>query len=276
MSVINVLILLFGLSLLIDLAGFIRLVYFLSIGYTFAMVAMCVAVAVVYAPQMSAFAWLHLAGLGAWGLRLGVFVLQRERRPSYRKELAAIQQHYGGVTRRMQVLIWVGVSFLYVIMFLPAVLNAVGVPGAVALSANAFQVAGLLALLGGLGLEALADQQKSAFKVRHPDRFCDAGLYRWVRCPNYLGELLVWTGSWLMGVPFYTTAWHWAFSLLGLVSIIGVMFNSTQRLEATQQARYGQTPEYQAYARRVPVLIPFVPLYSLEMKPRRPAQHTGD
>jgi len=38
-------------------------------------------------------------------------------------------------------------------------------------------------------------RQKSAFKARQPDRFCDVGLYRFVRCPNHLGEMLFWTGG---------------------------------------------------------------------------------
>ena len=42
------------------------------------------------------------------------------------------------------------------------------------------------------------------------------------------------------------------------------MLGATRRLEASQQKRYGQMPEFQSYARTVPILIPWVPIYSVQ------------
>ena len=42
------------------------------------------------------------------------------------------------------------------------------------------------------------------------------------------------------------------------------MIGSTKRLEKSQGERYGALPEYQDYIRRVPVLFPFVPVYTLQ------------
>ena len=47
-----------------------------------------------------------------------------------------------------------------------------------------------LAILG----ESTADKQKSAAKKINPKRFCDTGLYKYVRCPNYFSEVLFWIG----------------------------------------------------------------------------------
>jgi len=41
------------------------------------------------------------------------------------------------------------------------------------------------------------------------------------------------------------------------------MIGSARRLELGQAVRYGADPEYLAYAARVPILLPFVPVYSL-------------
>ena len=42
------------------------------------------------------------------------------------------------------------------------------------------------------------------------------------------------------------------------------MFSGARRLEIRQNKNYGRDPEYQAYVKSVPILLPFVPLYSVE------------
>jgi len=44
------------------------------------------------------------------------------------------------------------------------------------------------------------------------------------------------------------------------------MFGSTKRLESTQISRYGRLPEYQHYSKTTPILIPYIPLYTLQKK----------
>jgi steroid 5-alpha reductase family enzyme len=90
------------------------------------------------------------------------------------------------------------------------------------------------------------------------------GLYRLVRCPNYFGEILVWLGSLLAGVPFLHAWWAWAASIVATLCLVLIMMGSTKRLEFQQDERYGRLPEYQDYVRSVPVLIPFIPVYTLK------------
>ena len=52
--------------------------------------------------------------------------------------------------------------------------------------------------------------------------------------------------------------------LLGYALIIWVMFSGARRLEIRQDKNYGNDPEYQKYVRTVPIIIPFVPLYSVK------------
>ena len=112
-------------------------------------------------------------------------------------------------------------------------------------------------------LESVADHQKSAAKKLRPDRFCDTGLYRIVRCPNYFSEILFWTGCLVSGIGTLS-GWQWAVSAAGYLCIVYIMFGGARRLEIRQNGRYGSSPEYQDYVAHTPVILPFVPLYSVE------------
>ena len=161
----------------------------------------------------------------------------------------------------LKLLIWIAVSVLYVAMFYPALVNLAVRPGAGLAPDSLALGVGIMVL--GLGLEAMADHQKSRFKREQPDRFCDVGLYRVVRCPNYLGEITVWVGQFVAGVAAFEHWSHWVVSGFGLLCIQLIMVGSTKRLESTQGTRYGERDDYQHYIKTVPVLYPFVPVYSL-------------
>jgi steroid 5-alpha reductase family enzyme len=85
-----------------------------------------------------------------------------------------------------------------------------------------------------------------------------------VRCPNYFGELLFWTGCALGGIPVYRGPVQWIIVLAGYIGIIYVMFSGARRLEIRQNKNYGGDPEYRKYVKSVPILVPFIPLYSVE------------
>ena len=125
-------------------------------------------------------------------------------------------------------------------------------------------IAGIVVMALGLILETSADVQKSLAKRTNPGRFVDTGLYRIVRCPNYFGEMTFWTGVFISGIGSNAGVWQWIAVLAGYLGIIYVMFGGARRLEIRQNKSYGDDPEYQAYVRRTPIMIPFIPLYSVE------------
>ncbi len=255
------------LSLIVNTVGFRRLVHFVSVGYALSVIVMSLVTGMVFLvqlPPLPPLAFLHLAGLIVWGARLAIYVLRREAKAAYQNRAADMFGQYNGVSALIKLVIWVSVSILYVLMFLPALFNATNTLQMPAFVATVAQALGLVVLFGGLAIEAVADRQKSVHKAQHPGQYCAVGLYRWVRCPNYLGEILFWLGGWIMGLPFYTTPLEWLGSLAGLLCIILIMIGSTKRLERSQDARYMSLPEFQLYVRTVPVLIPFVPIYSLK------------
>lgn len=119
-------------------------------------------------------------------------------------------------------------------------------------------------MLFGIVFESVADWQKSKAKKINPKRFCDTGLFKIVRCPNYLGEMIFWTGVMVSGISTLHCIGQWCVALIGYVGIIYVMFSGARRLEIRQNKNYGTDPEYQKYVKSTPILLPFVPLYSVE------------
>ena len=76
--------------------------------------------------------------------------------------------------------------------------------------------------------------------------------------------MIFWTGVLISGIGAVTGIEQWIIVLIGYVGIIFVMFSGARRLEIRQNKNYGTDPEYQSYVKTVPILLPFVPLYSVE------------
>jgi steroid 5-alpha reductase family enzyme len=255
---------LFGTALLLSAIGFYRTVLFISIGYGLSIAGMAFVSLILFRHAWSWYSVIQAILLVTYGLRLALYLLRREFKPLYRNRSMADQERSPVVPVGRQVLIWLGVSILYVLMFSPAIFSLSTIPQPLSPGLSVVQVIGLMTMFGGLSIEAVADYQKSVFKAREPKRFCNTGLYRWVRCPNYLGEIMFWIGNWGLGLMFYTTELRWVMGLAGVICIVLIMLGSTKRLERAQHERYAHLSQYQAYAQTVPVLIPFVPLYTLK------------
>lgn len=197
-----------------------------------------------------------------FGCRLGTYLLVRERKAAaYRKILydPSLQKKKPvGVV----VSVWLFCAILYVAQVSPVAFRLMN-------TADGDEVGDLWAWIGaavalcGILLETFADMQKSAAKKRNPKRFVDTGLYRIVRCPNYLGEVVIWTGVLLSGIGAGLVWWQWLIVAIGYIGIIYVMFSGARRLELRQNEVYGSDPEYQAYVKKTPILIPLLPIYSV-------------
>ncbi|MBQ9460863.1 MAG: DUF1295 domain-containing protein [Clostridia bacterium] len=75
--------------------------------------------------------------------------------------------------------------------------------------------------------------------------------------------MLIWTGIFVGGITAYSGALQWIAAILGYLGIIYVMFSGARRLEERQTRTYGNDPEYQEYFRKTPIMILFIPLYSV-------------
>lgn len=256
-------------SLLVSALGWKKFVYFISLGYGFSIAAMGLAMVVSYFGRLSVADVILCVLLMAYGCRLGGFLLYRElRSASYRKELPSLTGTSGDLGAGAKLSIWISVVVLYVCQVSPVFYRIEGAAAGVS-DASVSGVSSLWAYIGAsvmlvaLILESVADHQKSAAKKVRPDRFCDTGLYRIVRCPNYFSEILFWTGCFLSGIGALS-GWQWAVAAFGYVCIVYIMFGGARRLEIRQNRRYGSDPEYRAYTSRTPIILPAVPLYSVE------------
>lgn len=249
--------------------GFKKFVWFLSIGYGFAVAGGGVTVLILALANgwTGSLVWLAVLQtllFAAYGARLSGFLLVRElKNKSYRKTL-----NEAAGDKKMPffvlALIWVMVSVLYTAQVSPMFYRCYNGCTDVALP-----LVGMLISVAGLVLESLADRQKSEQKRKNPDMVATEGLYRIVRCPNYLGEITFWIGVFVSGITAYRNAGQWILAALALVSIVYIMFNGAQRLEKRQNERYGSNAAYRKYADTTPILLPFVPLYHLNRAEKR-------
>ena len=250
--------------------GFYKFVYFLSIGYGFAVAGGGIAVLVMYliAPTATPL-WIVAVSAAlfiAYGIRLSGFLLVRElKNVSFRKTDVAKDTLAKNNEKKMPFFvlatIWVSVAILYTAQVSPMLFRYHNAAADVIVPAIGFAVS-----VFGLILESVADNQKSAQKKENPDMVATKGLYRIVRCPNYLGEIIFWTGVFITGITAYATVGQWITAILAYVCIVYIMFNGAQRLEKRQMARYAGNEAYNRYADTTPILIPLLPIYHLNKK----------
>lgn len=253
---------LFIVALAVSALGWKKFIYFISIGYGFSIAACAVAMTVCFWHTLTAPTALLCLVLFVYGCRLGGYLLARElRSATYRKVLAenSSDRYPVGVT----LAIWVSCALLYLAEVFPVAARLDNVAAALPVS-DLWAWIGVAVMVLGVVLEAAADAQKAAAKKVNASRFVDTGLYRWVRCPNYFGEMVTWTGCLLVCVGACCSWWQWLVSVLGYVGIVYIMFSGARRLEIRQNKSYGADPEYQQYVKRTPILVPFLPIYSVE------------
>lgn len=247
--------------------GFYKFVYFLSIGYGFAVAGGGIAIFVMYLINPSATPiWLVLIQMVlfiAYGVRLSGFLLVREfKNISFKKTDVAKDTLAKNDEKKMPIFvlatIWVCVSVLYVAQVSPMLFRYNNGSTDVILPVIGFAIS-----VFGLILESISDNQKSAQKKVRPDMVATQGLYKIVRCPNYLGEIIFWTGIFVSGISTYATIGQWIVAILAYICIVYIMFNGAQRLEKRQMARYGNDSEYTTYANKTPIIIPLLPIYHL-------------
>ncbi|WP_025135120.1 DUF1295 domain-containing protein [Leucobacter sp. PH1c] len=186
-----------------------------------------------------------------WALRLGSFLLLRNIRSGGDDRFAEIT---GDPVRFLSV--W-SVQGLWV--SLTAAAAWIAITSGSGAEADGLLWIGLGVWAVGFAIEVIADLQKSRFKQdpTNDGQFIRTGLWSVVRHPNYLGEILLWSGVLVAAAPALR-GWQWV-ALLSPVFVVLLLtrVSGIPLLEAKAEKKWGEDPEYRAYVARTPRLIPF-------------------
>ncbi len=64
-------------------------------------------------------------------------------------------------------------------------------------------VFGFIVCLASATIQLIADKQIHDFRAAHPGQYCQVGLWKHGRHPNYFGEIQFWWGIWIMYASLY-------------------------------------------------------------------------
>jgi steroid 5-alpha reductase family enzyme len=204
---------------------------------------------------------LSAALVGVWGARLASFLFYRvvnsETQHDMRLDSTSTRDFWAA-------------SFLWgIVCSLPHIIGA-GAARPPSIGRLGIGAAGLAC--AGIVLETVADWQKLRFKSNpaNTGRFCSVGLYSFVQQPNYLGDLMLWTGVLLLNAPsmFASGAKTKSAALLGMAMLspafmlalfYGQMHGYVTDSAQLRHAKYGSDPAFVDYVQRTPFILPFIP-----------------
>ena len=189
-----------------------------------------------------------------WGARLAIFLTQRIKEAGEDRRFRSIRPYFPTffMTWTLQGL-WVALTAGAALATITTKPN---------MPTDALFWIGLALWVAGLAMEVSADRQKSNFRAdpANANKFITTGLWAWCRHPNYFGEILCWLG---IAVMCITSLMGWQL-LLVLLSPVWVFLQLTvisgvRMLSNRAQKQWGDDPEYHAYVKRTPMLIPLPP-----------------
>jgi steroid 5-alpha reductase family enzyme len=235
--------------------GFYRIEY--GVSYAYGTSIALVAYQILQQVGPSTLAHCHALALVCYGLRLDAFLLYRELFiPRFRKVRESIEEKRGGggkgfvnrITSRIPFV--VGCAALYACMVAPLFLTA-----AIGDAAHPFIKGCILTTWVGFAIAALGDAQKTAVKAsKGEEALVTGGIYALLRHPNYTGEFIGWTASFVASVAAAMSRCGdksvlglVAASALGWIGIAFVLAGAAGGLEKKQKEKYGDRPEYKTW-----------------------------
>ena len=185
-----------------------------------------------------------------WAARLGPFLFRRIQKAGEDRRFRKIK-----LSTPRFLLTWT-LQGTWVFLTAGAALAAIMTPNAAPLG-TLFYVGAVMWVLG-FAIEVIADNQKSAFKAdaANENKFITTGIWARAQHPNYFGEILLWAGVAVMALPSLSgSAMIFLISPV-FVAVLLTRISGVPLLRKTAGERWGEDPEYQAYLKNTPLLIP--------------------
>ncbi|MGC0238336.1 DUF1295 domain-containing protein [Arthrobacter sp. SD76] len=205
---------------------------------------------VLLTPGVDARALLLAAMVVAWAARLGSFLFRRVRRHGKDDRFDELKPSFFRFLNT-----WT-LQGLWVV--LTAAAAWIAITSATRVALDAWALAGFVVWAAGFGIEIAADSQKRRFKAdpANEGKFISTGLWSRSRHPNYFGEIVLWIGVLLIAVPVLE-GWQWV-ALLSPVFVAFLLIKGSgiPPLEKKADKKWGGQPDYEAYKKNTPVLIP--------------------
>ena len=206
--------------------------------------------AISVAPAPSAAQWLIAIMILVWAGRLGSFLFRRIHAAGGDQRFDHIK-----ISSSRFFVAWT-LQGAWVVMTSCAALTAILSTEPTAL--GAVYLIGAVMWVTGFAVEVIADGQKSRFRAdpANEGRFINTGLWSRSRHPNYFGEILLWAGIAVMAIPYLSgTQWVVMLSPLFVYALL-TRISGIPTLARRGQQLWGDDPDYQAYLKNTPTLLP--------------------
>ena len=121
---------------------------------------------------------------------------------------------------------------------------------------------GLSIWILGFSIEVIADNQKTVFnsEPNNEGKWIDCGLWSYSRHPNYLGEILLWTGIAFFGVSCFTGLEKIAWVSPLFIYVLLTKISGTPILDRRALEKWGDDSEYQIYRKNTPLPVSYTHL----------------
>ncbi|KAL0825746.1 hypothetical protein Bca101_049423 [Brassica carinata] len=186
-----------------------------------------------------------------WGLRLGIFLLMRILQWG---EDRRFDEMRGNLVKL--IVFWTLQAVWVWTVSLPlTVVNAASDGGG---SLKPADVIGWTMWVFGFLTEAAADQQKLSFKNSPENRgkWCDVGVWKYSRHPNYFGEILLWWGIFVAASPVLEGAEYLVIFGPLFLTLLLLFVSGIPLLEASSDKKHGNLGAYRFYKKTTSPLIP--------------------
>ena len=185
-----------------------------------------------------------------WTIRLGTFLFTRIKKAGEDKRFREIKKSFSWFFMAFTISgMWVSICTICALT---------GISNGIELTSVTY--IGVIIFIIGFALEVISDNQKTNFrKIEYnKDKFITTGLWKYSRHPNYLGEIVLWTGVAI--ISYSSLEIYQMFTLVSPIFtyLLIVNVSGINLLEKSGDKKWGHLESYKIYKRNTPRLIGFL------------------